>query len=75
MPHKLDSHEARAAAHQSWGNTVDRTARTAKARQAFEESFLVKANGDPKRAASLRKAHFAKLVAASVKARRRGDAK
>lgn len=70
MPHQLDSHEARAAAYQSWGNTTDRTARTAKARKAFEDSFLIKADGDPVRAASLRKAHFARLVAASVKARR-----
>jgi hypothetical protein len=71
MGRKLNHLEAVAAAHQSWANTEDRSARTAKARKAFEEKFLTEAGGDPQRAASLRKAHFARLVVASVKARRR----
>jgi hypothetical protein len=70
VPHQLNSQEAKAAAYQSWGNTIDRAARTAKARAAFEAKFLTEAGGDPKRAAALRKAHFARLVVASVKARR-----
>jgi hypothetical protein len=69
--HQLDHHEAVAKAHKSWGYTEDRPARTAKARKAFEEKFLIEAGGDPQRAGSLRKAHFARMIAASVKARRR----
>lgn len=59
------------AAHTSWGNTTDRTARTAKARNTFEEKFLAEAGGDPKRAESLRKAYFARLALKSAQARRR----
>lgn len=64
----------KAAAHQSWGNTTDRTSRTAPARKAFNEKFLAEADGDPKRAASLRAAYFARLSLKSAQARRRrGD--
>jgi hypothetical protein len=59
------------AAHQSWANTVDRSARTANARAALDQRFLDEADGDPKRAASLRKAHFARLALKSAQARRR----
>lgn len=65
------------SAHESWARTVDRTARTANARKAFHAKFLAEADGDPKRAESLRKAHFARMAFKSAKARRRrsgGDA-
>ena len=62
---------AQLAAHQSWGKTPDRTARTANGRKAFEDKFLTEAGGDPQRAESLRKAYFARLALASAKARRR----
>lgn len=62
---------ARLAAHTSWANTEDRTARTAKGRKAFEEKFLAEAGGDPARAAHLRKAYYARLALKSAAARRR----
>ena len=58
------------AVHTSWGNTHDRSARTAPARSGFEAKFLEEAGGDPQRAESLRKAYFAKLALKSAKARR-----
>jgi hypothetical protein len=61
---------ARIAAHDSWANTSDRSARTAPARAAQDAKFLVEAEGDPVRAEHLRKAHFARLSLASAKARR-----
>lgn len=61
---------ARIAAHESWAQTDDRTARTAPARAALDARFLERAGGDPVRAAHLRKAHFARLALASAKARR-----
>jgi hypothetical protein len=61
----------KAAALTSWGNTVNRTARTEPARTAFEEKFLAEAGGDPVRAESLRKAHYAKMAYKSARARRR----
>jgi hypothetical protein len=63
--------QAKNAANLSWFKTLDRTARTANARKAFEDKFLTEANGDPKRAESLRKAYFAKLALKSVQARQR----
>lgn len=63
--------QARIAAHESWAATTDRTARTAAARQALHEKFLTEAEGDPVRAAHLRKAHFARLALKSAQARRR----
>jgi len=71
MGRKLSTLEARAAAHQSWANTDDRAARTANGRNAFQQKFLAEAGGDPRRAESLRKALYARLALASVKARRR----
>jgi hypothetical protein len=47
---------AQIAAHESWAQTPDRTARTAEARKALEDKFLAEAGGDPKRAESLRRA-------------------
>jgi hypothetical protein len=63
------------AAHESWANTTDRSARTAPARRALDEKFLTAAGGDPIRAEHLRKAHFQRLAlkSAQVRAgRRRG---
>lgn len=68
---ELRSLQATAAVHTSWGRTQDRTARTANARNAFENKFLAEADGDPKRAESLRKAYFARLALKSAQARRR----
>lgn len=59
------------AAHTSWGNNSDRTARTANGRKAFEDKFLAEAGGDAKRAESLRRAYFARLALKSAQARRR----
>lgn len=59
------------AAHESWANTPDRAARTAKARAALEQKFLEQADGDPVRAEHLRKAHFQRLALKSAAARRR----
>lgn len=59
------------ASHTSWGNTVDRTARTQPGRQGLDEKFLREADGDPVRAKSLRKAHFARMALASKTARRK----
>lgn len=60
----------RIGAHQSWANTTNRTARTAPARAALDAKFLAEADGDPVRAAHLRKAHFSRLALKSVQARR-----
>jgi hypothetical protein len=54
----------------SWGQTPDRAARTANARRAAENRFLELAGGDPKRAASLRKAHYKDMILKSVAARK-----
>ncbi len=57
------------AAHTSWGNTVDRPARTAAARRAADDRFLKLAGNDPKRAESLRKAHYKRMALKSIAAR------
>ena len=59
------------AAHTSWANTEDRSARTAPARRALDAKFLEQAGGDPKRAEHLRKAHFQRLALKSAQSRRR----
>lgn len=59
------------AAHESWANTPDRTARTAKARAALDAKFLAQADGDPIRAEHLKKAHFARLALKSAQSRRK----
>lgn len=61
------------AAHQSWANTENRSARTANARAALDAKFLEQAGGDPVRAAHLRKAHFARLALKSAQARRKAQ--
>lgn len=58
------------AAHQSWANTTDRTARTSSARAALEAKFLAQADGDPIRAEHLRKAYYQRLALKSAQARR-----
>jgi len=65
---------ARIAAETSWANTTDRTARTAAGRTAFEQKFLDQCDGDPVRAASLRRAYFAKLALKSAVSRRKAKA-
>lgn len=62
------------ASYTSWGNTENRTTRTAPARRAFEQRFIDAAGGDPKRAAALRKEYFLRLADKSVRARRRRGA-
>lgn len=59
------------AAHTSWANTEDPTARTAPARAALEAKFREQAGGDPERAAHLRKAYYARLGLKSAQARRK----
>jgi len=67
---------ARVAAESSWANTTDRSARTAPGRAALDQTFLDKADGDPVRAAHLRRAHFARLALKSAQSRRRaGEAR
>lgn len=58
------------AAHESWAKTLDRSARTAPARAALDAKFLAQADGDPVRAAHLRKAHYQRLALKSAQARR-----
>lgn len=58
------------ASHLSWANTKDRTQRTAPARAALDAKFLAEANGDTKRAESLRKAYYTRLAFQSAKSRR-----
>jgi hypothetical protein len=53
----------------SWGNTENRSARTAPARAAHEAKFLEQAGGDPVRAAHLRKAHYQRMALKSAKVR------
>lgn len=65
----------RLGAHASWANTTDRSARTAPARAALDKKFLDEANGDPVRAAHLRKAYYARLALKSAQARRRRGTK
>jgi hypothetical protein len=69
---------SRLAAHESWARTPDRSARTEPARTAFDQRFLDQVDPDRvlpeaernRRAASARKAYFARLTLASIKARR-----
>lgn len=63
--------QGRIAAHTSWANTRNRSARTAPARDALWQKFLDRADGDPVRAQHLWKAHFQRLSLLSAQARRR----
>jgi hypothetical protein len=71
MPDSTASQWGRVGAHISWANTEDRSARTAPARAALDAKFLAEADGDPVRAAHLRKAYFARLALKSAQARRK----
>jgi hypothetical protein len=72
MPSASERHlAAQIRAHQSWADTEDRTARTAKARAALDQKFLDQAGGDPVRAEHLRKAHYLRLALKSAQARRK----
>ena len=70
---------AQIAAHESWANTADRSARTAPARKAALAKFEKQVDPDGKlspaerarRAESARKAHFKRLALKSAQARRR----
>lgn len=70
MPDTEASSWGRIGAHMSWANTPDRTARTAPARAALDQKFLDQADGDPVRAAHLRKAYFQRLAMKSAAVRR-----
>ena len=69
---------AKIAAHTSWANTVDRTARTNAARKAAHDRFERQVDPDgvlsPEeravRAANARSAYFSKLALRSAQARR-----
>lgn len=71
--------QARVAAHTSWANTDDRTARTANARQAFRDRFENEVDPDgvlsvaerARRADSARKAYFTRLALKSAQSRRK----
>lgn len=63
--------KASSAAHMSWAQTLDRSARTAPARAALDARFLADADGDPVRADHLRKAYFQRLALKSAQAGRR----
>lgn len=77
-PSSDQSLQARLAAHESWAKTDDRSARTAPARRAFEARFEREVDPDgvlpapvrAERAASARKAYFARLTLQSIAARR-----
>jgi hypothetical protein len=71
VPDAERSLAAQIAAHESWANTPNRSARTAPARAALDQKYLDKADGDPVRAAHLRKAHFARLALKSAQSRRK----
>lgn len=59
------------AAHTSWANTENPTARTAPARAALEAKFLAEAGGDAERAAHLRAAYYKRLALKSAQSRRK----
>ncbi len=71
IPDSERSLAGRIAAEQSWANTTNRTARTARARAAHDAKFLEQAGGDPVRAEHFRRAHYARLSLKSAQSRRR----
>jgi hypothetical protein len=60
---------AQIAAETSWANTLDRSARTSKARAALDQKFLDQADGDPVRAEHFRRAYYKRLAYKSAQAR------
>ncbi len=73
---------ARLGAHESWAHTPDRSARTAPAREAFNDRFEREVDPErvlppeerARRAEHARKAYFTRLALASAKARREAAA-
>jgi hypothetical protein len=73
---------ARLAAHESWANTADPSARTAPARRALLDRFERQVDPDgalspterARRAGHARKAYFARLALRSAQARRKTPA-
>lgn len=73
---------AQIAAHTSWANTDDRRGRTAAARRSFLDRFEREVDPDgvldpaerARRAASAKKAYFARLALKSAQSRRKGAA-
>lgn len=69
---------SRMAAHASWANTADPTARTAAGRAAFRDQFERQVDPEgvlppaerQRRAEHARKAHYTRLALASAKSRR-----
>lgn len=61
----------RIGAHMSWSKTKNRSARTAPARAAMDAKFLAEADGDPVRAAHLKKAYYLRLAQKSAESRRK----
>ncbi len=73
-PDPIQQQSGSIGGHISWANTTDRTARTARtapARAALEQTFLDQAEGDPVRAAHFRAAHYKRLALKSAQARRK----
>lgn len=72
---------AQIAAHESWGRTEDRSARTANARRALLDKFEREADPDgkllpaerAKRAENLRQAHYKRMALKSAQSRRRKE--
>jgi len=70
---------AKIASHESWARTADPSDRTAPARRAFADKFQREVDPDgvlspddrARRAEHARKAYYARLALASVRARRR----
>jgi hypothetical protein len=58
------------AAYESWAQTEDWSARTAKARRAADNRFLAQNGDDPKRAEAARKAFYKRMQEKSLKVRR-----
>jgi hypothetical protein len=73
MPESKAERQLRAtiAAHESWAQTDNRTARTAPARAALQQKFLDQAGGDPIKAENLRRAHYARMQLKAAQSRRR----
>jgi len=77
MPRKDRSQIAQIAAHSRWAKTQDRTAATAKARQAASDRFDLQVDPDGvlpiaerrRRAQNARKAYFLQLARKSAQAR------
>lgn len=79
MTDSIRSMQARSAAHTSWANTANRSARTDAARKASKDRFATQVDPegllDPReraiRAEHARKAYYMAMAAKSVQVRRR----